>query len=119
LQRFLDLVGQAAVQARAAAAIDHPHVLPVFAADERDGLVFLSMRLVEGPSLAQVLRENGRLSPQRAAYLLSQVAAGLDAAHAPGWFLNLQDDPIVAVHVKADHHTARALVATAEEKPEL
>jgi len=26
----------------------------------------------------------------------------------PGWFLNLQDDPIVAVQVKADHHTARA-----------
>ncbi|HEY6815184.1 MAG TPA: nitroreductase/quinone reductase family protein [Croceibacterium sp.] len=37
----------------------------------------------------------------------------------PGWFLNLQDDPIVAVQVKADHHTARARVATAEEKPEL
>ena len=37
----------------------------------------------------------------------------------PGWFVNLQDDPIVAVQVKADHHTARARVATAEEKPEL
>ena len=37
----------------------------------------------------------------------------------PGWFLDLQDDPIVAVQVKADHHTARARVATAEEKPEL
>jgi deazaflavin-dependent oxidoreductase (nitroreductase family) len=37
----------------------------------------------------------------------------------PGWFLNLQDDPIVAVQIKADHHTARALVATPEEKPEL
>jgi deazaflavin-dependent oxidoreductase (nitroreductase family) len=38
---------------------------------------------------------------------------------SPGWFLNLQDDPIVAVQVKADYHTARARVATAEEKPEL
>ena len=37
----------------------------------------------------------------------------------PGWFLDLQDDPIVAVQVKADDHTARARVATAEEKPEL
>ena len=37
----------------------------------------------------------------------------------PGWFFNLQDDPIVAVQVKADQHTARARVATAEEKPEL
>jgi hypothetical protein len=38
---------------------------------------------------------------------------------APGGFLHLQDDPIVAVQVKAEHHTARARVATAEEKPEL
>jgi len=37
----------------------------------------------------------------------------------PGWFLNLQDDPIVVVQVKAGRHTARARVATAEEKPEL
>jgi deazaflavin-dependent oxidoreductase (nitroreductase family) len=37
----------------------------------------------------------------------------------PGWLLNLQDDPIVAVQVKADHHTARARVATAEAKSEL
>jgi deazaflavin-dependent oxidoreductase (nitroreductase family) len=37
----------------------------------------------------------------------------------PGWFLNLRDDPILAVQVKADHHTAPARAATAEEKPEL
>ena len=37
----------------------------------------------------------------------------------PGWFLNLQDDPNVAVQVKAEHHTVRARVATAEEKPQL
>jgi hypothetical protein len=33
--------------------------------------------------------------------------------------LNLHDDPIVAVQVNADRHTARARLATAEEKPEL
>jgi deazaflavin-dependent oxidoreductase (nitroreductase family) len=37
----------------------------------------------------------------------------------PGWFHNLQANPTVTVHVKADHHTARARVATPEEKPEL
>ena len=47
------------------------------------------------------------------------VVASNGGSNPPGWFLNLQDDPIVAVHVKADHHTARARVATAEEKPEL
>jgi F420H(2)-dependent quinone reductase len=44
--------------------------------------------------------------------------ASNDGGDPPGWFLNLQDDSIVAVQVKADHHTARA-VAMAEEKPEL
>jgi deazaflavin-dependent oxidoreductase (nitroreductase family) len=47
------------------------------------------------------------------------VVASNGGGDPPGWFLNLQDDPIVAVQVKADHHTARARVATAEEKPEL
>jgi deazaflavin-dependent oxidoreductase (nitroreductase family) len=47
------------------------------------------------------------------------VVASNGGGDPPGWFLNLQDDPIVARQVKADHHTARARVATAEEKPEL
>ena len=47
------------------------------------------------------------------------VVASNGGGNPPGWFLNLQDDPIVTVQVKADHHTARARVATAEEKPEL
>jgi len=47
------------------------------------------------------------------------VVASNGGGDPPGWFLNLQDDPIVAVQVRAEHHTARARVATAEEKPEL
>ena len=47
------------------------------------------------------------------------VVASNGGGDPPGWFLNLQVDPVVAVQVKADHHTARARVATAEEKPEL
>jgi deazaflavin-dependent oxidoreductase (nitroreductase family) len=47
------------------------------------------------------------------------VVASNGGGDPPGWLLNLQDDPIVAVQVKADHHTARARVATAEQKPEL
>jgi deazaflavin-dependent oxidoreductase (nitroreductase family) len=47
------------------------------------------------------------------------VVASNGGGAPPGWFLNLQDDPIVDVQVKADHHPARARVATAEEKPEL
>jgi deazaflavin-dependent oxidoreductase (nitroreductase family) len=46
------------------------------------------------------------------------VVASNGGGDPPGWFLNLQDDPIVAGQVKADRHTARARVATAEEKPD-
>jgi predicted ATPase len=68
----------------AAASIDHPHVLPVFEADEWEGMLFLSMRLVEGHSLAELIGRDGRLDPATAVRLMSQVAAGLDAAHARG-----------------------------------
>ena len=47
------------------------------------------------------------------------VVASNGGGDPPGWFLNLRHDPNVAVQVKADHHTARARVATAKEKPEL
>ena len=47
------------------------------------------------------------------------VVASNGGGDPPGLCLNPQDDPIVAVQVEADHHTARARVATAEEKPEL
>jgi deazaflavin-dependent oxidoreductase (nitroreductase family) len=47
------------------------------------------------------------------------VVASNGGGGPPGWLLNLRDNPIVAVQLKADHLTARARVATAEEKPEL
>jgi deazaflavin-dependent oxidoreductase (nitroreductase family) len=47
------------------------------------------------------------------------VVASNGGGDLPAWFLNLQADPAVTVQVKADHHTARARVATLEEKPEL
>ena len=47
------------------------------------------------------------------------MVASNGGADPPGWFLNLQDDPNVAVQVKTAHHTVRARVATPEEKPEL
>ena len=47
------------------------------------------------------------------------VASNGGRGDPPGWLINLQDNPIVAVQLKADHLTARARVATAEETPEL
>jgi serine/threonine-protein kinase len=71
-------------EARLMAALDHPNVLPVYAAGEQDGSLFLVMRYVEGIDLAALLRAEGRLSPARAARITDQLAQALDAAHAAG-----------------------------------
>src|SRR5688572_8359343 len=70
-------------EARIAASIDHPNVLPIYEAGEADGLLFLSMRYVEGGDLGALL-EQGPLAPDRAVALVAQVAEALAAAHARG-----------------------------------
>jgi DNA-binding beta-propeller fold protein YncE len=69
---------------RLAAALDHPHVVPIYEAGERDGQLFLAMRYVEGSDLKSALERDGRLAPERALSLLAQVADALDAAHRRG-----------------------------------
>jgi len=73
-----------ATECKLAASIDHPHVVPVYRAGEERGRLFLTMRLVDGDDLRTVLRREQRLDPGRAAALVAQVAAGLDAAHRRG-----------------------------------
>jgi serine/threonine-protein kinase len=60
----------------------HPNVLPVYDAGDADGLLYLAMYLVEGPSLAEVISQEGRLDAPRAVEIVRQVAAALDVAHA-------------------------------------
>ena len=72
------------MEARLAAAIDHPNLVPVHAAGEDDGRLYLVMRYVPGTDLHRALKARGRLSSVRAADVVAQVAAGLDAAHAAG-----------------------------------
>jgi serine/threonine-protein kinase len=71
-------------EARAVAAVDHPHIIPVYAAGEADGMQYIAMRFVAGDTLQGVLRANGTLPAKRAASFTSQVASALDAAHAAG-----------------------------------
>ena len=67
-----------------AAEIEHPNVIPVYEVGDEDGLLFISMRFVQGVDLGRLLNGRGPLDPQRAARLISQVADALDAAHARG-----------------------------------
>ena len=67
-----------------AAAIDHPNIIPVYAAGDDRGTLYLVLRYVAGTDLQGLLRHSGRLEPARAAAVTAQVAAALDAAHAAG-----------------------------------
>jgi len=70
-------------EARLAAGLNHPNIVPIFEAGEWQGLPFFSMGLVEGISLADRIRE-GPLNPDQAARLLKKVAAAVAFAHAHG-----------------------------------
>ena len=70
-------------EARTAAGVDHPNVLPVYQAGEVEDMLWLAMRYVDGGDLRQLL-ERGIPDRDRCLALLRQVAAGLDAAHRAG-----------------------------------
>src|SRR5207342_2614908 len=62
-------------ESRMAAALDHPNIVTVYDAGEADGLLYISMRNVEGTDLERLLRAETRLDPGRAVALVSQAAA--------------------------------------------
>ena len=65
------------------AAIDHPHIVTVYEAGESDHGLFIAMRVVQGPTLKDLIL-SGRLDHARIVKLLGQVADALDAAHDKG-----------------------------------
>jgi serine/threonine protein kinase len=71
-------------ESRAAATIDDPHIVPVFAAGEADGMLFIAMRYVAGGDAQSMLNREGPLPPDRVAAIISPVASALDAAHRAG-----------------------------------
>jgi predicted Ser/Thr protein kinase len=71
-------------EARVAATLEHPHVVPVYEAGEQDGSLFIAMRFIDGRDLATEVRDHGALAPDRLARVVLQVAGALDAAHRSG-----------------------------------
>jgi CHASE2 domain-containing sensor protein len=71
-------------ESRAAASLGHPNVIPVYEAGEDDGLLFISMRLVAGGSLDELIAKRAPLEPALAASLVAQLASALHAAHQKG-----------------------------------
>lgn len=70
-------------EAKAAAGLDAPHVVPIHDFGEIEGRLYVTMRLIEGRDLQTVLAE-GPLAPERAVRIIEQVAKALHAAHRIG-----------------------------------
>ncbi|SPM37280.1 protein kinase/peptidyl-prolyl cis-trans isomerase, cyclophilin-type, partial [Mycobacterium rhizamassiliense] len=72
-------------EARIAASLNDPHIVPIHSYGEIDGRLYVDMRLVEGRDLEEYITENGgRLSADRAVTVIEQVAAALDSARDVG-----------------------------------
>src|SRR5206468_8318324 len=69
---------------RVAAALNHPHILPLHDSGDADGLLFYVMPYIRGESLRQKLARERQLPIEEATGILRQVAAALDHAHALG-----------------------------------
>jgi serine/threonine protein kinase len=73
-----------AEESRIAASIEHPNVVPIYAAGEEAGVPYIAMRFVAGADLARRLVREGRLAPEVAVELIAQIGNGLDAIHTAG-----------------------------------
>jgi DNA-binding beta-propeller fold protein YncE/tRNA A-37 threonylcarbamoyl transferase component Bud32 len=95
-------------ESRAAAAVDHPNIIPIFEAGEVGGVLFIAMRFVDGRDVQTLIDARGPLPLQRACDIVTQVASALDAAHASGLVhrdvkpANMLRDPAAGTG-RADH----------------
>jgi serine/threonine-protein kinase len=71
-------------EARAAAQIKHPNIVPIYDAGEWHGDLYMAMRYIEGDELRSLIRKGGRLSTQQTYVIGAQIASALDAAHRNG-----------------------------------
>jgi serine/threonine-protein kinase len=104
-------------EARMAARLTHPNIVQVFDAGEDEDRPYIVMEYVPGRTLAEEIRENGKLEPARVVDLALQVCGGLELAHASGLVhrdvkpqnLLVRDDGVVKI---ADFGIAHAAGAT-------
>ena len=71
-------------EARAVARLDNPHIVPVYDFGVEEGVPFLVMPYVEGPTLRERVEAEGPLSPDKTARLGQKLAGALEAAHEEG-----------------------------------
>jgi eukaryotic-like serine/threonine-protein kinase len=93
-------------EARAAARLSHPSIVPIYSADDRNGVTFMVMAYVDGTTLSTRLRDGAALSPADAVPILRDVALALNAAHARG----VIHRDIKPENILVDRLTGRAMV---------
>ena len=71
-------------EAQSAAALNHPNIVSVYDWGKYGGTYFIAMEYIEGRTLADIVRANGRVSPVQAAEIASEVSAALAFAHRNG-----------------------------------
>jgi hypothetical protein len=93
-------------EARTAARLSHPHVVPIHAVDEAGGFVFYVMAFVEGETLAERVTSRGPLPPAEATRVLREVAWALSYAHSQG----VVHRDIKPANILLERGTGRAMV---------
>ena len=93
-------------EAQTVARLNHPNIVPVHAAGERGGFVYIVMAYVDGITLAERVRTRGPLQPGQAARVLREVAWALAYAHGAG----IVHRDVSAENILLERGTDRAIV---------
>ncbi|HZH42125.1 MAG TPA: serine/threonine-protein kinase, partial [Gemmatimonadales bacterium] len=94
-------------EARTAAKLSHPNIIPIFSVEEIGGFVFFAMAYVDGETLTERVRQRGPLPPSEAARLLRDIAWALGHAHER----NVIHRDVKPDNVLLERASGRALVA--------
>ncbi len=68
-------------EAQALAQLEHDHIVPIYEVGHVEGVVYFSMRLIDGQSLGRMIRDGGPLDPRRAAAYIEPIARAVQYAH--------------------------------------
>ena len=69
-------------EAETAAQLSHPNIVPIYAVDEKGGLVYFVMGFIDGDNLAKRIKDGGPMPPEEVRRILREVADALAYAHA-------------------------------------
>jgi len=94
-------------EARTGARLSHPHIVPIYAVEAHDDLVYFVMGLVDGESVGDALRRQGPLPEKDAERILREVAWALAYAHAMG----IVHRDVTIENILLERQTGRALLA--------